>query len=527
MPQHIVPPWRPLSPLQQLRLPVIALLLLHQQLGGAAAVNSNGGRVPSAAEVAAAGMEVAQRGSYREAVPFFQRTVQLEPSATNWNNLGVTHMRLGDVSAARDAYLAGHAAAPGGWHADCDANLRVLDAFIVKRGLTPDSVTGKSRYAGGRTAFDIDDADGSFGRASAAAGWMFPDGFAGRRFAAAGTAAAGGGVITGRERRAHMPRSLMQHTVLSLPHIALHELYTPHNRDYARGWLPFVLTHLNAIGTGPSWGDDLSFLTATFPDAEVDFYPSGAHTPGAQPEGWRMTAAAADLLRTDAGSAAFIRWNLGAGEWRQVARLLRRLPPAFDADAPWMDACLPTDDLRTEFQRLTHWRTLTVGAANAGVFLHADFLHVPTFVLQLAGTARWAICHPSNVPFLGDAGAVDAFAPNYTALPAFRRAACYDTILHAGDALYFPADYWYQSGVEAAPSVALVSALLPPGGGQDTERELAHELARRTQRLPAASPALRAAMRDACFPAWLSQAAPHESFPRAATPPPATDPWLP
>ena len=51
------------------------------------------------------GIQVAQRGLWREAAYRWQRAVEIDPTyAAAWNNLAVAHEHSGDLEAAREAY---------------------------------------------------------------------------------------------------------------------------------------------------------------------------------------------------------------------------------------------------------------------------------------------------------------------------------------------------------------------------------------------------------------------------------------
>ncbi|MDP6610236.1 MAG: tetratricopeptide repeat protein [Vicinamibacterales bacterium] len=51
------------------------------------------------------GIQVAQRGLWREAEYRWQRAVELDPSyAAAWNNLAIAHEHSGDFAGAREAY---------------------------------------------------------------------------------------------------------------------------------------------------------------------------------------------------------------------------------------------------------------------------------------------------------------------------------------------------------------------------------------------------------------------------------------
>ena len=60
------------------------------------------------------GIEVAQRGLWREATLRWEKAVEFDPTyAAGWNNLGIGYEQLGQFSEARDAYEKALALEPG------------------------------------------------------------------------------------------------------------------------------------------------------------------------------------------------------------------------------------------------------------------------------------------------------------------------------------------------------------------------------------------------------------------------------
>lgn len=275
-------------------------------------------------------------------------------------------MRINEVGLARDAFLSG--LTTGGITADCAANLKELDAYILGLGRSLEESTGKSKYAGGNLAFELDDINGRF---------------------AAETA-----VRTVRVRARARER---RHRVLPLPRIPVTALYTPENRAYARGLQPFILTGLanssgwsrKALNAFATW--DASFFVDHFGERRVDYYPHNMETSTVQPMFMSMREALGDLLsdasaghnshlpRGALSEGRYLQWNLNSVDWRRVSRFLGPLPPLFTSDERWLDACLPSDALRGEFFLNTHWRMIIIGSKDAGMFNHKDSIRTSSF----------------------------------------------------------------------------------------------------------------------------------------------------
>jgi hypothetical protein len=83
-------------------------------------------------------------------------------------------------------------------------------------------------------------------------------------------------------------------------------------------------------------------------------------------------AATAAYPRSHASTARYLQWNMDAGAWRRVARLLGPLPPLFTSVEPWLDGRLGGESLRAAIVRARHWRMQLVGTQEAGTFDRVD-----------------------------------------------------------------------------------------------------------------------------------------------------------
>jgi hypothetical protein len=205
------------------------------------------------------------------------------------------------------------------------------------------------------------------------------------------------------QRRGHgsCPWTLAQlrHPALPLPRTPATQLHVSQSyARFARGLAPFIVT---GIMDHPAWAErerstgvrlsHVTALAARFPDVRVDYYPHHMEASNVQPLFEALPTAVADLRnaapraataaypRSRASTARCLQWNMDAGAWRRVARLLGPLAPLFTSDEPWLDGCLGSDALRDEFFRMTHWRMLLVGTQEAGMFNHKDTLRTSSW----------------------------------------------------------------------------------------------------------------------------------------------------
>lgn len=284
------------------------------------------------------GMKHATAYRYGDAVPWFHRALKAEPTwISQWNNIGVTHMRMGEFDLARDAFI--RCAVLERRHTDCEANRAELDTFLLERmKKTPEEVTamtGKSRYAMDTPFFHAIAAELTKNYERDVAFWEkhvpptqeqlegtvpWPD---------PSSSSSGqqqqGTVDSGEDEegdkgasppirepkqqkqpqqqhpRKALPLEALKHKVEKLPRIPISLLYHQNNSAYARGLKPFILT---GIAEQPEWqaktnsafelwGDasdptnnDLSFFSSfvsTRSTPAADYYPSNMRFVGVKP----------------------------------------------------------------------------------------------------------------------------------------------------------------------------------------------------------------------------------------------------
>jgi len=106
-------------------------------------------------------------------------------------------------------------------------------------------------------------------------------------------------------------------------------------------------------------------------------------------------------------------------------------------------------------------------------------LRTASWQAQLKGAKKWFICAPSERPHLGQAGEVDAWNWDPEKHPWFANARCYDDVVHAGEMIYYPREYWHQTFNLATPSMSISSTILDQNNYQFITEELKNECYRK------------------------------------------------
>jgi ribosomal protein L16 Arg81 hydroxylase len=135
------------------------------------------------------------------------------------------------------------------------------------------------------------------------------------------------------------------------------------------------------------------------------------------------------------------------------------------------------------------------------MFNHQDVLRTSSYQAQVAGAKRWHVCAPDQSRYIGPAGGVDAFDPDYTAYPLFRKAQCYDDVVETGEMIFYPADYWHQTENIRTPTISVTSTVMDQNNYELIIAELVAEC--RTQKFKwGFSPQLCEAIEKRCVPYW-------------------------
>ena len=242
-------------------------------------------------------------------------------------------------------------------------------------------------------------------------------------------------------------------------------------------------------------------LDARFGTSDAELYPAhgGLRVPAAL--GASPANLSAALARVRGGG--YVHWYARSpAQWRAVLAALGAgggLSPVAHAEdeAEWL-ACLEaeggdeSDDMTASFVAMLRWWVVYAGFAGAGMFPHIDRHRTAAWQLQLSGAKRWRLCAPgaasehafysprdpsghartsAGVGFMAGADAeaaavrelsdldgTRAFAVDYARRPLFRAARCYDDVVHAGEAVYYPPDWWHETVNVVSDTAAHISA---------------------------------------------------------------------
>ena len=67
------------------------------------------------------------------------------------------------------------------------------------------------------------------------------------------------------------------------------------------------------------------------------------------------------------------------------------------------------------------------------------------------------------------------FEPDYDAYPKARNASCYDDTVVAGEAVFYPRDYWHQTRNAETPTIAISSTIVDANNYDSVTEELSKE----------------------------------------------------
>ena len=135
------------------------------------------------------------------------------------------------------------------------------------------------------------------------------------------------------------------------------------------------------------------------------------------------------------------------------------------------------------------------------MFNHQDVLRTSSYQAQVAGAKRWHVCAPSESHWIGPAGGVDAFDPDYDKYPNFRHARCFDDVVETGEMIFYPADYWHQTENVRTPTISVSSSIMDANNHEFIITELDAEC--RTQKYHwGFTKELCDALQNKCFNFW-------------------------
>jgi hypothetical protein len=128
------------------------------------------------------------------------------------------------------------------------------------------------------------------------------------------------------------------------------------------------------------------------------------------------------------------------------------LSPKFTED--WLPL-LPAA-LRKVLEETTKYLSggVLIGPAGSVATLHADILHTHAYLAQIVGRKKCILFPPDDSDFLYGGG-VDPERPDLEKFPLFRRATAHECILHPGEMLFIPSDWWhYVTAIEKSITVS-------------------------------------------------------------------------
>jgi hypothetical protein len=206
--------------------------------------------------------------------------------------------------------------------------------------------------------------------------------------------------------------STIRHRVKKLPRVHVNDLSNIEHREFARGLRPFVLLGVVNTTKIAQLLQPTTFTDVHGPWARIitDFYPVNMDDKAVKPYLVPLAEAAAELIQPTNHfqlnayhPGRYFMWNMGYSDWHDFLDTVGpiRLPGFMETTSAWLDAALPTDALKTEFQITSHWRMMLVGSRGAGMFNHIDTLRTASYQLQvralLAAFAK-AFCVQSILP---------------------------------------------------------------------------------------------------------------------------------
>jgi hypothetical protein len=128
---------------------------------------------------------------------------------------------------------------------------------------------------------------------------------------------------------------------------------------------------------------DVTALTVQFPSVRLPCFPHGGQQRAAAvgDAAHRTTTTACPRSPRFRGAVPAVEH--GRGRVAAGGAAAGPLPPLFTSDEPWLGVCLGGESLRAAFLRTPHWRTLPVGARQAGSRSRVDT--PPTSSWQVRG----------------------------------------------------------------------------------------------------------------------------------------------
>lgn len=364
-------------------------------------------------EISDHAVKLAEQGFLHESLPLFRKVARRNPQNPQyWNNIGTTYMRIGLYNLARVHYEKSLEANPD-WE-DAHYNIKALRQYMPKD----------------------------------------------------------------EKEQPYEKTKKMLHETRPIPTFETIEDLEDAGPEYTSLEKPFILK-----GVLNEWDTEsfsLSKLRTHFGSERAEYYPRNLQRTEEKPRQVSFAQAISDMRSRSTmyldKPGRYLMYNIGLLEWDSLMKVADSpsIPKIFMKDNDWLTSCFRTIHAAYRYMSSTHWRMLTVGTKGAGMFNHKDTLRTSSWHGQITGRKRWHLCSSAYDEEIGSAGLIDFFNPDYEERPSYLNVSCMDSVLNAGDVLYYPKDYWHQTENLDEINVGITGTLVTPAN----YREVSHELRR-------------------------------------------------
>lgn len=225
---------------------------------------------------------------------------------------------------------------------------------------------------------------------------------------------------------------------------------------------------------------DMDTVIKAHGDQIVDYYPNSMNDRNVHPYRIPFNRAYQQLEGPEdvyhdidiSDTHTYIHWNMPLPDFDNLLISMNISLPQILNDTFWNLECFESPTQSNQFHLSTHWKMLLIGEEGAGMFNHRDYLQSASYQIQLVGNKRWHLCAPSQDKYLYTDGDIDMFHPDYEHFPETLKANCFDFILHQGDVLFYPKNYWHQTINLDTPTIALTGTLVTPTNHNDIRDRL-------------------------------------------------------
>ena len=274
---------------------------------------------------------------------------------------------------------------------------------------------------------------------------------------------------------------------LTIPRVTMAEL--ARNKTLLSGHWPYVITDaMKGWDAMDKWndGDGLDYLESILKDEWVDFYSENMYSLGNKPILYRFSQAN-ERWKTpkarDRGQPRYMQFRLSLPGWLDLKEDLRvtneansvaakqalngagtadgrYLPNSMWTEDDWIDKCLDDEKDIDNFFRVNQWNMLLIGEVGTGIFFHHDHLASASWQAHVVGRKEWITCTYDSSKYIGRAGGVDPFKPNYDKYPNYHKAYCGKTTAGPGDLFYYPAYWWHTTKCLDRPTIGITGLMV-------------------------------------------------------------------